>query len=102
MEWVGAAMRRACERDRDYNLDVRVVTYSGEVHPLLQQLERDFGPRVMNSAAHEEGADVVMTASRDNVSPRSAPPTCNAGHVLEVYDTEEDGYVCDMCKVTVS
>lgn len=44
MEWIVAAMRRACDRYKDYDLDVRVVTYAGEVHPLLRQLERDFSP----------------------------------------------------------
>lgn len=42
MDWVARAIRKSCERFKDYALDVYVITYSGEVHPLLQQLEKDF------------------------------------------------------------
>lgn len=45
MEWIGVAMQRACERYKDYNLDIRVVTYAGEVHDLLKQLEVAFPPQ---------------------------------------------------------
>lgn len=42
MDWIAAALRRACERFGDCDLDVRVVTYAGRIHPLLQKLEEDF------------------------------------------------------------
>ena len=42
MEWIVAAMRRACDKYKHHHLDVRVVTFAGKVHPLLQKLERDF------------------------------------------------------------
>lgn len=45
MEWIVEAMRSACMRFRDFDLDVRIVTYSGGVDPLLLQLEREFSRR---------------------------------------------------------
>jgi len=42
LPWVVAAMRRALEKFRACNLDVRIVTYAGDVPPQLLALERDF------------------------------------------------------------
>lgn len=44
MDWIEKAIRRACDRYKTYDLDVRIVTYAGEVHDKLQQLEKDFRP----------------------------------------------------------
>jgi len=42
MDWIALAMRRAFERFRDFDLDIRIVTYAGRIDPRLQALERDF------------------------------------------------------------
>jgi len=42
MDWIGGAIRRACERYKHYNLDVFIVTYGGEVHGALKKLEDEF------------------------------------------------------------
>lgn len=41
MESIVGAVRRACDLFSGYDLDIRIVTASGAVHPALLQLERD-------------------------------------------------------------
>eukprot|EP00416_Gambierdiscus_australes_P027708 CAMPEP_0171084088 /NCGR_PEP_ID=MMETSP0766_2-20121228/18106_1 /TAXON_ID=439317 /ORGANISM="Gambierdiscus australes, Strain CAWD 149" /LENGTH=464 /DNA_ID=CAMNT_0011541569 /DNA_START=48 /DNA_END=1442 /DNA_ORIENTATION=- len=43
MEWIEAAMDRAFTLFREYDLDVRIVTYGGNIDPRLRALEAKFG-----------------------------------------------------------
>ena len=42
LEWAIRSMRRACEKFRGFDLDIRIATYSGKVDPLLRQSELVF------------------------------------------------------------
>lgn len=42
IDWIADAMRRACEKFRDVDLEVNIVTYYGGIGRPLMQLERDF------------------------------------------------------------
>ena len=57
MEWIVAAMTRACERYKYYNLDVRIVTYAGEIDQLLQLLANNYPQHAgVHSAARAGGS----------------------------------------------
>jgi len=47
--WIDHAMRRAFHIFRHYDLDIRIITYSGAIDPRLQKLQVDF-PRVAPAA----------------------------------------------------
>jgi len=40
---IAAAIRRACQKFKDVDLDIRIVTYQGRADPLFQELAQEFG-----------------------------------------------------------
>jgi len=42
MQWVADAIKRACNRFKDYDLDVRIVSFAPPIASCLQELEKEF------------------------------------------------------------
>lgn len=40
--WIASAIRTVCDKYKDYDLDIRIVTHSGQPHPALVNLAKTF------------------------------------------------------------
>ena len=70
MSWIMQAMRRAFEQFKDCDLDVRVVTFAGQVDPTLLAIEQEFAALAARAPERKRARQEVTqgaAAKRQNI-----------------------------------